>query len=394
MNNERYSKDRGSFTLIAKTLPYLEEVLAEEITEIGGTVEQIVNRAVYFTGNQETMYKANLHLRTALRILKPVEYFSAKHTDHLYRQMMRINWQKYMKIDQTFAIDAVVNSNFFRHSKYVALKGKDAIADWHRNKTRRRPYVDTKNPDVRFHIHIDKHHCTIALDSSGSSLHKRSYREVTTAAPINEVLAAGMIKMAKWDVKKPFIDPMCGSGTILIEAAMMAKNIPANWQRSEFGFFTWKDFDEFLWQNIRSRAKRDIKKEGDFPLIKGSDIDRHVVRTATRHAWRANVSDVIAFETKDVRRTGKTDDMESGLIITNPPYGERLEEEEDLESFYKEIGDCLKQNYEGFDAWILSGNSAAMKRIGLRASKRKALYNGALPCKYYKYELYQGTKRS
>ena len=393
MNNESYNDEKGSFMLIAKTLPFLEDVLAEEIAEIGGTVEQIVNRAVYFYGNQEVMYKANLYLRTALRILKPVEYFTTKHTDHLYRQMMRINWQKYMNLDQTFAIDAVVNSEFFRHSKYVALRAKDAIADWFRNKTGRRPYVDTKEPNVRFHIHIDKHHCTIALDSSGSSLHKRSYREITTDAPINEVLAAGMIKIAKWDGKTPFIDPMCGSGTIAIEAAMMAKNLPANWHRSDFGFFTWKDFDELLWQNVRSRAKRNIKTKGDFPIIKGSDIDRDVVRTAERHASRAGVSDCVSFEQKDIRRTGKSDDMESGLIISNPPYGERLEEGEDLEGFYKEIGDCLKQNYEGFDAWILSGNTPAIKRIGLRASKRKALYNGALECKYYKYELYQGTKR-
>ncbi len=379
MDNQKY---------IAKTLFGLENILEKELQELGAKNTVISNRAVEFEANLKTLYKINLSSRITLRVIKPIKSFYAKNPEQLYKKAKQFNWFELINLHNTFVIDSVVNSNKFRHSKYAALKLKDAIVDQIREKTGKRPNVDVKNPTYRINLHIDDESCTISLDASGESLHKRGYRLSGEQAPLNEVLAAGMILLSGWDKKSNFIDPMCGSGTIAIEAALLAQNIAPNLSREKFGFMNWKNFDRDLLKKVKTElisAKKDFNN-----IIIANDINGSTLTSAKANAKRAKVETIIQFQNNDFFNS--PNNLKSGTIITNPPYGERLKTD-DINQFYKSIGDTLKTNYNNFDAWILSANKDALKHFGLRTSKRLFLFNGALECKFHNYKLYAGSKK-
>ena len=376
-----------TFTLTAKTLFGLEAVLASEIKSLGGTDIEIRNRAVQYTADQELLFKSNLCLRTALFILRPISVFDAGNEQQLYRQVRQTDWSQYLTPRQTFAISSTTNSRLFRHSKFVALKVKDAIVDQFRQHTGQRPSIDTKDPDLAIDVHIYDHTCTISLNASGASLAKRGYGAVRSAAPINEVLAAGILLMSEWKPDTSLTDPMCGSGTIPIEAAMIAANIPPGHLR-HFNFEKWNSFDPLLWKEIKKEEKKKIRRPAT--RIAAKDLSAPTLRIAIKNAGLAKVDHLIQFEQADFFDSKPTG--ESGVVIMNPPYGERLKQK-DLNRFYSEIGTRLKHYYEGSDAWILSGNREALKHIGLKPSRKISLFNGPIACKLHRYELYGGSRK-
>ncbi|HHC81020.1 MAG TPA: class I SAM-dependent RNA methyltransferase [Flavobacteriia bacterium] len=379
-----------NFKMLAKTLFGFEELLAKELRTLGAMNVKIGVRSVSFTGDLGFMYKANLALRTAVRILKPIRSFRVRSEDHLYQQLQTIRWEKYLDVDGTFAIDAVANSEKFTHSHYLALKSKDALADYFRKKFGKRPNVDLKHPDLQLNIHIQKDLCTVSLDSSGDSLHKRGYRSATNIAPINEVLAAGLVLFSGYDGSQHFIDPMCGSGTILIEAAMIANRIPANLNRREFGFEKWKDFDENLFDIIKNSLLKKIRAS-DAKII-GFDKAPSAVRKAIDNVKNANLEDFIEIKQANFFTTKKETEGKT-IIVFNPPYGERLEI--DVPVFYKEIGNTLKHGYPNTNAWLITSDfSGGLKNVGLRTSKKIKIYNGKLECRFVKYEMYEGSKKA
>ena len=374
---------------IAKTSFGLEEVLAKEIKNLGVTKFELHKRAVEFICDDELLYKANLSLRTCLRILKPLHYFTARTPEQLYNKTKEFDWNSLITPSETIAIDGVVNSEFFKHSKYAALKVKDAIVDQIRDKKGTRPNVELDNPTFRLNVHIEKDNCSILLDSSGDSLHRRGYRIKGGIAPLNEVLAAGMIYLSEWDLESNFVDPMCGSGTLLIEAALMSRNIPPNLNREHFGFMNWKTFDKNLFAKVKSELI--TKQQKINHKIIGNDISPNSIELAEHNAKAANVFEDIELKVGDFKNFEHN--LENGIIITNPPYDERIKQE-NINEFYKEFGDTLKNNFAGFDAWILSANLQALKNIGLRTSKRIQLFNGALETKFYNYKLYKGSLKA
>lgn len=373
---------------LAKTLAGLEEVLAQELKDLGADQIEIGNRMVRFSGDKALLYRSNLHLRTALRILVPIHRFRVKHQNELYKKVQKVDWSEYLSLSDTFAVDAVTNSAFIRHSHYAALKTKDAIVDQFRKKTGRRPNIDVQSPNLRLHLHIRNDWGTILLDSSGDSLHKRGYRQASVAAPINEVLAAGMILLAGWDSSSSFMDAMCGSGTLPIEAAMMAHRIPPQWLRRQFGFMKWKDFDGSLWMKIRKDAQRQFQKSTY--TIWASDQDDDAIQAIKTNLRALNLMDKVKVMEKEFSEV--TPPPQPGLLIINPPYDERLERR-DINELYQQIGDKLKEDYSGWEAWIISSNKTALKHIGLRPSRKITLYNGALECKFHKFEMYRGSKK-
>jgi len=377
-----------SFTITAKTILGLEEVLAEEIREAGGTDIELLHRGVQFTGSKETLYRCNYTCRTALRFLKPIWEFEARSDKELYDKCIKLAWDSYMTLNQTFAIDGVVNNSGITHSMYAALKTKDALADSFRTKFGRRPSVDTDNPSVRFNVHISRNHCTISLDSSGSSLHFRGYKIALGNAPVSEVLAAGLIKLSGWDKKKTFVDPMCGSGTLLIEAAMLANDIPAGYYRQSYGFEKWNDFDQDMWKAVKER----FKPPAVFPFkgIVGGDLSPLAMRSTRKNIGNAGLQKLISLHPTSFE-TLKRPAGELHLLM-NPPYGERLKSD-DLIALYKGIGDTLKQNFQDAEAWIIGGDLHAMKFIGLRPSKKIRIFNGPIECRFMKYELYEGSRK-
>lgn len=375
------------FKIIAKTFQGLEEVLAKEITELGANNIEIGNRMVSFTGDQEMLYRANFCLRTAVRVLKPIKEFSATDADEVYDVVKSMDWDDIMDVKNTFLVDSVVFSEKFRHSKFVAYRVKDAIADYFREKYDERPNVSISNPDFRIHVHISETQVSISLDSSGESLHKRGYRTGSVEAPLNEVLAAAMIMMTGWNGECDLIDPFCGSGTILVEAALIAQNIYPGVFREEFAFERWKDFDEELLESIYN----DDSQERDFDhKIYGYDINRSAVAIATDNVRSAGVNKVVEVEQADIYDFEQPD--KPALMITNPPYGERLAPE-DILDLYKTIGSRLKQNFVGNDAWIISAHEECFAAIGFRPSTKIALYNGSIPCEFRKYQVFDGTLR-
>lgn len=375
-------------TLIAKTFQGLEPVLAKELENLGAEDIKILNRAVSFEAPLEFLYKANLYLRTALRIIHPLADEKVHNQKELYEVARSVNWTRWFTPRHTFSIKSTVsNAPSFNNSTFVSMKVKDAIVDQFRDFKGSRPSVDRENPDVRIEVRIFKNLCTISIDSSGDSLHRRGYRTGGHRAPINEVLAAGMVLMTGWDGTNTFLDPMCGSGTIITEAAMYAANIAPNLKRKTFGLHHWKNFDEKLWDKVWLEARvgtRDF--EGS---VMGSDISKNAINEARDNVVEAGVDEWVRLGISSFadRKVPK----QTGTILFNPPYDERLHIR-DIEQFYKEIGDTLKQNYSGFEAWLLSNNQRGVKRIGLRPSQRIVLYNGALECRLLKYELYKGRK--
>ena len=380
---------RENFNMIAKTQLGLEEILADELLKLGAQNVQVLNRAVSFVGDIGFMYKANLNLRTAIRILKPIYKFTARRDVDLYKEAKKLDWSKYISVDNTIAVNAAVHSDFFNHSHYVALKVKDAIVDYFRDLTKgRRPDVDTKNPDVRINIHVSNDKCTISLDSSGDSLHKRGYRHATNEAPISEVLAAGLILLSDWDRQSDFLDPMCGSGTILIEAAMIACNIPPSLHRKKFGFMNWLDFDADLWAKIKEVS---INKVIDFNgRIIGCDRAFASVRKAQDNVKDAMLDDIIEIKRANFFR--KPEPMPNGgTILFNPPYGERLTA--DTLELYSQIGDTFKKNYAGCSAWLITSDMEAVNHIHLKHTRRIKIFNGKLECRFLKYQMYEGSKK-
>lgn len=374
--------------LIIKTLAGLEEVLAEELRAIGAAGVSIGKRAVECEGDLRLLYRANLELRTALRVLRPVYTFAAEDEARFYEALLEFDWSQVMDVDDTFAIDAVAYSKIFTHSQYIALKTKDAIADWFRAKTGRRPSVDIERPNIRFNIHVAANQVTISLDSSGESLHKRGYRVEAGPAPINEVLAAGLVLLSGWKRDCAFVDPMCGSGTIPIEAALYAYNIPPQWYREDFAFMRWSDFDPMLWADVRTRA-RDAMSPFSHPIL-GFDKNYRAIQAAEANMRQARLEGKIRFERHRFETLNPS--TEKGIIIMNPPYDARLEER-NIEGLYQMIGDRLKQAFRGYTAWIISANMEALKCIGLRTSRRIPLFNGPLECRMVKVELYEGTRK-
>lgn len=370
--------------LIAKTFMGLEPVLAKELTQLGANNIQIGRRMVSFTGNKEMMYRANFQLHTAIRILKPIRHFKAKSADDVYEEIKKIDWSEYLELDSTFSVDSVVFSEEFRHSKFVSYKVKDAIVDQFRERTGQRPNISVTNPDIRLNMHIAEDDCTLSLDSSGESLHRRGYRQESVEAPLNEVLAAGMILMTGWQGETDFIDPMCGSGTLLIEAALIAHNMAPGLFRKEFAFEKWKDFDKELFDEIYN----DDSQEKEFKHhIYGYDIDIKAVNTARMNVRAAGLTSDITIEEADFKDF--TQPKEKSIIITNPPYGERISTP-DLLGTYKMIGERLKHQFMGNDAWILSYREECFDQIGLKPSIKIPLFNGSLECEFRKYQLFDG----
>ena len=374
----------AEFEMIAKTFQGLEEVLAKELVALGANNVQIGRRMVSFTGDKELMYKANFHLRTAVRILKPIMHFRAADADEVYEVIKAIDWEQYMDRNSTFSVDSVVYSEVFRHSKFVAYRVKDAIADYFNEKYGERPSVRLNNPDLIFHIHIAGEECTLAFDSSGESLHRRGYRVETGAAPINEVLAAGLILLTGRDGECDFIDPMCGSGTLPIEAALIARNIAPGVFRQGYAFEKWKDFDSELFKSIYD----DDSGEREFNhKIYGYDVDGRMVACARRNVKSAMMGDIIEIECRDIKDFVEPE--APAIMVVNPPYGERLQLE-NLLNVYKELGSRLKHAFQGNEAWIISSSYDCFDQVGLKASARIPLYNGDLDCEFRKYELFSG----
>ena len=388
-------KQKADFLMLAKTFKGLEEVLAQELIELGANDVQLERRAVSFRGDKALLYRANLCLRTAIRVLVPIATFKAKDTDALYEQVKALDWSRFMTADNTFAIDATVYSESFRNSRFVTYRVKDAIVDYWQEKASKRPNVRVEKPDLLINIHIANEQVTLSLDSSGESLHKRGYRVATTEAPINEVLAAGMLLMAGWRGQSDFYDPMCGSGTLLIEAALIARNIAPGVFRSSFAFEKWPDFDAELWSDIYN----DDSREKEFNhKIYGSDASFYAIQQAAKNIKSAGVQkDVelkqIRIEEIKISNIQSPITNPSPLVMMNPPYGERLKSNKEMEDLYSAIGTALKHQFTGATAWIISSNAAAMKCIGLKPSKKYHLLNGELDCQYNKYELFQGKRK-
>ncbi len=370
--------------MIAKTFMGLEPVLANELTQLGAKNVQVGRRMVSFTGDKEMMYRANFQLHTAIRILKPIKHFKALSADDVYEGVKDIDWTEYLSLDKTFAVDSVVFSEEFRHSKFVAYKVKDAIVDQFREKTGNRPNISVSNPDMRLHIHIAEDQCTLCLDSSGESLHRRGYRQESVEAPLNEVLAAGMILMTGWRGETDFIDPMCGSGTLLIEAALIARNMAPGLFRKEFAFEKWPDFDADLFDKIYN----DDSQEREFAHhIYGYDVDIKAVNTARLNVKAAGLTSDITVEEQDFKNF--TQPKEKSIMVTNPPYGERISTS-DLLGTYKMIGERLKHQFTGNEAWVLSYREECFTQIGLKPSIKIPLFNGSLECEFRKYQMFDG----
>ena len=343
-----------------------------------------------FEGDKALLYKVNLHARLALKILVPFYHFKARNDKQLYDAIGKIDWSTFMSVNGTLAVDGLLRSDFFNHSQYIALKTKDAIVDQFRAKHNKRPDVDIINPDLRLNLHIFNDDVTLSLDASNDSLHKRGYREEANRAPLNEVTAAAIVKMSGWDLEEPFMDAMCGSGTILIEAAMLAKNIPANYLRKRFGFQSWPDYDQSLWKSILQEASDGILKDKKLRIY-GSDISGTTLEIAKENIKHAGLSHVIKLEKVPFEYVKVP--SESGCLVINPPYGERLSLDE-AGAFYKMIGDKFKKDFNGWQAWVLSSNQEAMKSIRLKTSQRLLVFNGPLECKFHQYQMYLGTKRT
>ena len=383
---------REKFRMVAKTMVSLEEVLADELRELGAEEVTILPRAVSFEGDMRLLYRANYCCRTALAILKPFAEFEANNEQELYDQVYKIRWEKILDCDCTFMIDSTTSGEVFTHSYYAALKTKDAIVDRFRRNFGKRPSIDTEMPDYKFNLHIRDNHVTLLMNASGDSLHKRGYRQGVGVAPINEVLAAGLLKLAGWKCDSNFYDPMCGSGTMLIEAAMMANNIPAQYYRgNKFGFMRWKEFNLGEWKSVKAEEDRKIGAIDFEGEIWGNDIDEHVIQQCEKNLEYTKLHKDVMLHIGDFADQeppeGKT------LIVTNPPYGERIKVE-DLNAMYEKLGDTFKQKYgKDCDVWLITSDFEAMKHIGLHPSRKIPVQNGALDCRFLHFELYDGSKK-
>lgn len=380
------------FEMLAKTFKGLEQVLATELVQLGANNVQVERRAVSFTGDKRMLYTANMCLRTASRVLVPILSFKAQKADDIYEQVKALDWSQYMTVKTTFQIDATVYSDYFRHSQFVTYRVKDAIVDYWMERENQRPSVKLEGADLYLNVHIAGNRVTLSLDSSGESLHKRGYRVANTQAPINEALAAGMLLLAGWNGQSDFYDPMCGSGTLLIEAALIARNIAPGVYRQGFAFEKWADFDADLWDEVYN----DDSREREFKhKIYGSDAGFYAVQAATKNIQSASLQRDI--EVKQIRieelRLADTN-TEGALVMINPPYGERLSQDKNVLRLYQDMGTALKHQFSGATAWVISSNEEALKCIGLRPAKKIHLVNGDLECLFNKYELFKGDRKT
>ena len=378
-----------NFKMIAKTFYGFEEILSEELLKLGAQKIIKGNRNVSFYGDKGFMYKSNISLRTALKIIKPIKEFKFKDIDEYYKKIYEIKWEDYLDFNSSFLINSVVfNSKIFNNSKFTSLKAKDAIVDRFRNKFKNRPSINSFNPELKIEIHVNKNFCTISLDSSGESLHKRGYKKYNSAAPLNEVLAAGIILMSEWDKKSDLLDPMCGTGTFLIEAAMIARNIAPNLNRLAFAFEKWKDWDNELFETIEESVK---SKEIEFEhKLYGFDISSAMIKKAEKNIEISDLGVDIEIVKKDFLTSIKTDNDKLHVLI-NPPYDKRISA--DVNQLYKKIGDTLKNNYLYSDVWIITANLEAIKSIGLKSSKKIKLFNANLESRLLNYKIYPGSKK-
>ncbi len=375
--------------MIAKTVSGLEDVLARELELLGAQQVKTVNRGVSFYGDKKLLYQANYLCRTTLRLLMPIAVFKAADEQELYNGIYAIDWSEYLDVSGTFAVSGVTSYSNITHSKYLALKTKDAIADQFRDKFGRRPNVKVDNPDLAINVRVFRNECTVSIDSSGDSLHKRGYRVATGPAPISEVLAAGMVLLSGWDGTTHLIDPMCGSGTIPIEAGLIAFNIPPGAFREEYSFKHWNNFDAGLWEDVKQEADQKRLKEIK-GSITGSDWSGRVLQTARDNVRSAGLEHLINIK-MDFLSDAKPPEGK-GVMITNPPYGERIKPD-DIQKLYSEIGDALKRNFTGYSAWIISSHKEAMKHVGLRPSQNLTVFNGPLECRLSCFEMYEGSRK-
>jgi len=379
---------KENFKMLAKTFYGFEEILEKELQQLGAQNLKRGNRFVSFEGDKGFMYKANLCLRTALKILKPIHSVRIQNEESLYKVFYNFPWEDHIDVNSKFVIDSVVNGQIFTHSQFVSQKAKDGIVDQFRDRFSKRPTVDLNRPDLRINLHINNGYCTISLDTSGASLHKRGYRTVTNIAPLNEVLAAGLIQLSGWQANTDFLDPMCGSGTFLIEAAMFALKIPANINRKNFAFDKWKDWDPELFEIIKeSQLKKVVNPKIQ---INGSDKAPSAIEKAKQNIENANLSEFIQIQKKDFFQLDKQTKGPLHLMI-NPPYGERLEG--DINALYQGIGDGFKQSFPNTHAWLISSNMEAIKCIGLRPSRKIKVFNGKLESRLLYFPIYEGTKK-
>jgi putative N6-adenine-specific DNA methylase len=373
---------------VAKTLYGLEKVLSEELISLGAANIQTANRAVLFEGDMSLLYRVNYSVRTALSVLMPIADFRIRSKDDLYNGGSKIEWDRFMDTDDTFSIAPVINSPHFVHTGYAGLILKDSVADFFRKRTGRRPSVDTNDPRILINLHISNDHVTISLDSSVVPLFKRGYRQEQSVAPLNEVLAAGIILLSGWKASASLLDPMCGSGTIPVEAGLISCKIPPGKFRKFFGFQRWKDFDEDLFERVKLDCNRQI--ESSPVKIYGSDISEQTLEYAKTNVERAGLSDTITLEVSDLKNLKSFDDR--GFMFLNPPYGQRIQPEE-INQLYGMIGTTLKHNFPGTTAWLITSNKESLRHIGLKPKEKHILFNGALECILLKYEMYQGTKK-
>lgn len=379
-----------NYKMIAKTFYGFEEILSQELLKLGAQKIIKGNRNVSFYGDKGFMYKSNISLRTALKIIKPIKEFKFKDIDEYYKKIYEIKWEDYLDCNSSFLINSVVfNSKIFNNSKFTSLKAKDAIADRFRDKFKNRPSINSFNPELKIEIHVNRNFCTISLDSSGESLHKRGYKKYNSVAPLNEVLAAGIILMSAWDKKSDLLDPMCGTGTFLIEAAMIARNIAPNLNRLAFAFEKWKDWDNELFETIEESVK---SKEIEFEhKLYGFDISSAMIKKAEKNIEISDLGVDIEIVKKDFLTSIKTDNDKLHLLI-NPPYDKRISA--DVNQLYKNIGDTLKNNYLYSDVWIITANLEAIKSIGLKSNKKIKLFNANLESRLLNYKIYPGSKKN
>jgi putative N6-adenine-specific DNA methylase len=369
--------------IIAKTFSGLENILKNEIEKIGGKDIEILKRSVRYTGNKKILYLSNYTLRTAIKILMPIYEFRFSNIEDFYKKIYNFEWEKYFEVDKTISVEPVVFSKIFKNTHFAALKAKDAIVDHFRAAENKRPNVDVHNPNVKINIYIRDNYANISIDTSGQALFKRGWRRKQGAAPLNEVLAAGIIKLSQWNEEKELLDFMCGSGTIPIEAAFMAMNIAPQFKRKEFGFMFLKDYDDNLWKKLVNEvdAKQNIKSVKIF----ASDISQKAVDIAAENIAYSGLSAFIELRRANFEKIHFNSPKH---IIFNPPYGRRIGRENEMFDFYRKIGDTLKKNFKGSEAWMITGNLKALKHLGLRTSKKIILYNGPIETRLVKYDIF------
>jgi len=381
---------RETFPLVAKTLFGLEQVLAEELIALGAEDVTLGRRLANFSGGRRLLYRANLCCRTAIRVLLPIGTFMAENEESLYRGVQQIDWARFLDRAGSLAIDPVVHNSFLTHSLFAAQLAKDAIVDQFRSRTGERPSVDRDDPDLRINLHLNANRVTVYLDSSGNSLHKRGYRAATGEAPINEVLAAGILRLAQWDGSSPLADFMCGSGTFVIEAALLTRNVAPGLIRKRYGYMRWPDFDRTLHEDLLAEARAMRSERFDFAVI-GSDLDEHVIELARRNARQAGVENDVRFEVASFDSVSPPGT--SGLLVTNPPYDERLRLSK-MEGVYARLGAALRRNWAGWRACIFTGNLEAAQHMGMKSKRTLTLFNGPIECRLFEFDLRHKPRRS